>query len=381
MTEDDHGWWQERAIVHVDMDAFFAAVEQRDHPELAGRPVVIGGDPRSRGVVSTASYEARKFGIHSAMPVREAQRRCPDAVFLPANHARYRAVSRQIRDIMAAFSSIIEPLSIDEAFLDVSGRDPVAVARAIKQRIRRETGLTASVGVSYNKFLAKLASDMDKPDGLTVISPDRARRLLPTLPVQRLWGVGPRTRESLEALQIETIGDLLAADPAGLRPIFGRRLPQMLDMARGIDHRPVETSREVHSISEETTFPYDVSDPRLLWRHLKTFARNLETALRRQGLRGRTVVVKVRYSDFQTITRSSTSPLATDGARQIAARAANLLARIDLSRRIRLIGLGVAGLEESHTPQQMAFEFMDQIDLLLPTGRRGSSGTPRGRRH
>ncbi|WP_273378442.1 DNA polymerase IV [Symbiobacterium thermophilum] len=342
-------------VIHLDMDAFFASIEQRDNPRLRGKPVIVGGSPNSRGVVSTCSYEARRFGVRSAMPSREALRLCPQAVFIRPNHAKYAAVGRQVRAIMRRFTDVIEPLSIDEAFLDVSGQDAVRVARELKEAIRAELHLTGSAGVSYCKFLAKLASDMQKPDGLTVITWERAQELLPTLPVRKLWGVGPASEQALHALGIYTCGDLLAYDPNTLRKHFGKRADELILLARGIDPRPVVPYREAKSIGEENTFPVDQTDREYLSRLLERYADNLAEELRRQGLYARTVTVKIKWNvfveggpkggDFLQITRSQTLPMPTNDARTIGRVAREIFARVEWEgRKVRLLGLSVHNL-------------------------------------
>jgi DNA polymerase-4 len=339
-------------VIHLDMDAFFAAVEQRDNPRLRGKPVIVGGSPNARGVVSTCSYEARAFGVRSAMPSREALRLCPHAIFLRPNFTKYAEVSRQIRAIMARYTEKIEPMSLDEAYLDVSGQDAVAVGRQLKEAIRRELRLTASVGVSYCKFLAKLASDMDKPDGFTVITWERAQELLPTLPVRRLWGVGPASEQALRAVGIETCGDILRFDPEVLRRHFGRRADELILLARGIDPRPVVVHHEVKSIGEENTFPHDQSDREYLARLLDQYADRLAGELKRHGLYCRTITVKIKWNvfvergarggDFLTITRSHTLPFPTADAAEIARTAREIFARVEWAgRKVRLLGLSL----------------------------------------
>lgn len=339
-------------VLHLDMDAFFAAVEQRDNPRLRGKPVVVGGSPSSRGVVSTCSYEARKFGVRSAMPSREALRLCPQAVFIRPNIAKYAEVGRQVREIMRRYTQVIEPMSIDEAYLDVSGQDAIAVARALKEAIRTELRLTASVGISYCKFLAKMASDMEKPDGLTVVTWERAQELLPPLPVRRIHGVGPASEQALKALGINTVGDLLAYDPDVLRKHFGRRADELIMLARGIDPRPVVTSHEAKSIGEENTFPVDQTDRVHLANLLQQYAHNLAAELKRQQLAARTVTVKIKWNvfieggpkggDFQQITRSHTLAMPTDDPGEIARVAREIFYRVDFEgRKVRLLGLSV----------------------------------------
>lgn len=342
-------------VIHLDMDAFFASIEQRDNPHLRGKPVIVGGFPNSRGVVSTCSYEARRFGVRSAMPSREALRRCPQAIFIRPNHAKYAEVGRQVRAIMRRFTDVIEPLSIDEAFLDVSGQDAVHVARELKAAIKAELQLTGSAGVSYCKFLAKLASDMQKPDGLTVITWERAQQLLPTLPVRRLWGVGPATEQALNALGIFTCRDLLAYDLETLRKHFGKRADELVELARGIDPSPVVPYRETKSIGEENTFPVDQTDRAYLMELLERYADNLAAELQRQGLAARTVTVKIKWNvfvergpkegDFLQITRSQTLPMPTSDARTIGRVAREIFSRVEWEgRKVRLLGLSVHNL-------------------------------------
>jgi len=346
---------QDLWVIHLDMDAFFAAIEQRDNPHLRGKPVVVGGPPNSRGVVSTCSYEARRFGIRSAMPSWEAARLCPQAIFIRPNMAKYQAVSRQIRAIMRRYTEIIEPMSVDEAYLDVSGKDALAVGRAIKEDIRRELQLTASVGISYCKFLAKIASDMDKPDGFTVITPERAREMLPSLPVRRLYGVGPATEQLLSSLGIRTCGDLLRYDPEVLRRHLGRRADELILLAQGIDPRPVEPHHEIKSIGEENTFPTDQSDPVYLAGLLDQYAARLAAELQRRRMACRTVTVKIKWNcfvpggskggSFLTITRSQTLPVPTADPAVIARTAREIFSRVDWEgRKVRLLGMSVHNL-------------------------------------
>lgn len=339
-------------VLHLDMDAFFAAVEQRDNPRLQGKPIVIGGSPNSRGVVSTCSYEARRFGVRSAMPSREALRLCPQAVFLRPNMAKYSEVGRQVRQIMHRFTDQIEPMSIDEAYLDVAGQDALAVGRALKEAIQRELRLTASVGVSYCKFLAKMASDMEKPNGFTVITWERAQELLPPLPVRRIHGVGPASEQALKALGITTCADLLAYDQELLRKRFGRRADELALLAQGIDPRPVMPRSEAKSIGEENTFPVDQTDRAHLAGLLEQYARNLSADLQRQQLAARTVTVKIKWNvfveggprggDFRQITRSQSLAMPTNDPAAIGRAAREIFARVDWEgRKVRLLGLSV----------------------------------------
>lgn len=339
-------------VMHLDMDAFFAAVEQRDNPRLRGRPVVVGGNPNSRGVVSTCSYEARKFGVRSAMPAREALRLCPQAIFVRPNMAKYGAVSREIRAIMLRYTDRIEPVSVDEAYLDVTGKDALAIGRAIKEAIRKDLRLTASVGISYCKFLAKMASDMEKPDGFTVIDWERAQELLPTLPVRRLHGVGPASEQALKALGIITCGDVLRYDADVLRKHFGRRADELRLLASGIDLRPVVIDHEMKSVGEENTFAYDQTDRAHLSGLLGQYAESLAADLKRHELACRTVTVKIKWNqfieggpkggDFLTITRSQTLPSPTTDGAEIGRTAREIFGRIDFEgRKVRLLGLSL----------------------------------------
>jgi DNA polymerase-4 len=334
----------------MDMDAFFASVEQRDNPRLRGKPVIVGGSPNSRGVVSTCSYEARKFGVHSAMPSREALRLCPQAIFVTSHFDKYTSVSRQIREIMLRFTDSIEPLSLDEAFMDVSGKDAIAIGRALKETVWRETHLTASVGISYCKFLAKIASDMDKPNGFTVVDWERAQRMLPDMPVRKLWGVGPASEQALKKLGIETCGDLLRHDPEVLRRHYGRRADELILLAQGIDFRGVETSHEMKSVGEETTFPHDQTDRAYLAGLLEQMAGRLAPELTRHNIACRTVTVKIKWNvfleggpkggDFLTNTRSQTLTMPTNDPGEIARAAREVFARVEWEgRKIRLLGL------------------------------------------
>jgi DNA polymerase-4 len=337
-----------RKILHIDLDAFYPAVEVLDEPELAGKQVIVGGLGR-RGVVSSASYEARELGVHSAMPMAEARRRCPDATYLKPRFSRYRELSRQVFAIYHAWSEQVEPLSLDEAYLDVSGHlsSPVEIAKSIRTSIHRKTGLTASAGVSYNKFLAKLASDFDKPDGLTVISPTEAVEFLRALPVDKLWGVGPATAEKLIEAGYSTIGEIARAEPGALTGLIGRGGKQVWDFAHGRDNRPVERPSRPKSISEETTYERDLPAWDEAWPSLVKFTEDIGESLGRWSLSARTVILKVRFHDFTTITRSFTSGDWVRGSEDILAAAKVLVRRVALDgRRIRLVGLGVSNLAD-----------------------------------
>ena len=355
-----------RKIIHIDMDAFFASVEQRDHPELRGRPVIVGGSAAERGVVSTASYEARKFGIHSAMPTARALRLCPQGVFLPCDFARYRATARIIRAIFLRYTSLVEPVSIDEAYLDVtenSLNEPSAthLAAAIQQEILRETGLTASAGVSYNKFLAKVASDLRKPAGLSVIPPEEAEAFLEALPVEKFHGIGRATAAKLHGMNIRTGRDLKALDLATITAHFGKFGIFYYHIVRGIDERPVEVTDERKSVGRENTFAHDLADIRRIRRELRELAARVARDLQRLRLAGRTVTLKVRYGDFRTITRSTGTAGPADRASAIAAAALKLLERTDAGRTpVRLLGISVSNFpapEDRCRPEQLEFDF------------------------
>ena len=334
------------------MDAFYASVEQRDHPELRGKPVVVGGDPDKRGVVAAASYEARAFGIRSAMSMAKAVRLCSSLVIVHPDFARYRAVSQQVFAIFRSVTPLVEPLSLDEAYLDVTENawgEPLAthVARRIKEEIRAATGLTASAGVAPNKFLAKIASGWKKPDGLTVIAPERVEHFLQGLPVDALWGVGPVTARKLRARGIARLVDVRAADPAMLRETVGTLADWLQQLASGIDDRAVEPHHEPKSSGSENTFAHDLIDLVVIREEIDGMARDAASWLARHALFARTVTIKVRYHDFTTITRSHTAP-PTREEEAIAARAVALLARTDAGRRpVRLLGVSVHNICES----------------------------------
>ncbi|MFZ4394020.1 MAG: DNA polymerase IV [Kiritimatiellia bacterium] len=357
-----------RDILHVDMDAFFAAVEQHDHPELRGKPVIVGAPPDQRGVVSTCSYEARTFGVHSAMPSREAFRLCPQATFLPPDMPRYAAVSRQMFAIFERFTPLVEPVSIDEAFLDVTGSrrlfgEPEAIAIAIRAAIREETGLTASIGVAGNKFLAKLASESRKPDGLTVVPRDRAALLafLEPLPVGRLWGVGKVMCELLENHGIRVIGDIQRASEASLATVVGRHAAgHLMRLAFGEDDRAVETDFEEKSLSREYTFPADCRESARLHVVLRDLVDDVGRRLRETGKYAGVARLKLRWSDFQTLTRQRSFALPVCDDFTLRRMALELLDAEPLVQPVRLIGFGVSGLA-AERQEQMSF-FDDPAD-------------------
>ncbi len=353
-----------RTILHVDMDAFFASVEQLDDPSLRGRPVLVGGDG-PRGVVAAASYEARVFGCHSAMPTAIARRLCPHAVIVRGSFARYKELSSQVFEILGSVTPRVQPVSIDEAFMDVTGSvrlmgEPVEIARTIRARVLSETGLTASVGVAPNKFLAKLASDLDKPDGLVMIEPDAIQRTLDPLPVGRIWGVGQAGERKLAALGVRTIADLRALPRETLDARFGSYGQRLWRLSRGLDDRPVHTDREAKSISHERTFDQNLTDPDAVRAIILDQGEQVARRLRRHGRFARTVNVKIRFGDFETVTRSSTLESPTDRTGVIASEARALFDAWARSfRSVRLIGVGVSQLTETQG-QGSLFEQKEQ---------------------
>src|SRR5687767_7511887 len=341
-----------RRIVHLDMDAFYASVEQRDDPRLRDRPVAVGGQPESRGVVAAASYEARVFGVRSAMPMSRAVRLCPDLVIVRPDFERYRQVSAQVMEILRACTPLVEPLSLDEAYLDVTENawgEPLgsSVAKRLKQEIRERTGLTASAGVAPNKFLAKIASGYRKPDGLTVIAPERVESFLQELPVEALWGVGPVTARKLRTIGLEKLVQVRTVDMDLLRQTVGGLADWLRQLSHGDDPRPVEPHRESKSSSTENTYAEDLTSLERIREELDRMARENAQWLSRSGLAARTVTIKVRYGDFKTVTRSHTLSVATDDPDLLASWAVELLARTEAGARpVRLLGVRVQGLVE-----------------------------------
>jgi DNA polymerase-4 len=370
-----------RKIVHVDMDAFFASVEQRDFPHLKGLPVVVGGSHERRGVVAAASYEARKFGIHSAMSMAEAGRRCPHLQRQPVRMQVYLEVSRQIREIFARYTDRIEPLSIDEAFLDLTATceqqqtTATRLAHRLKSEIFTETGLTASAGVAPNKFLAKVASDMRKPDGLTVVLPDAVQQFLDPLPVRKIWGVGPATAERLARLEIHTIAQLRALSLERALELFGKSGLLYYHLARGQDQRPVACREQARSISTERTFPQDIRDADALHQELDRMACDVAKGCKDSKVSGYTVVLKLRYEDFSTITRSQTLAAPTRCAERILDVGKSLLEKTDFRiRPVRLLGIGLGGLLGDDRPRQLSlFPELAEADSddRRSTGQRG----------
>ena len=358
--------------MHVDMDAFFASIEQLDHPEYKGHPVIVGG-LSSRGVVATCSYEARKFGVHSAMPISRAKKLCPDGIYVYPRMDRYKEVSYQIFSIMKEFTPHIEPLSIDEAFLEVSGMStmysgPKALGRAIKDRVFEETGLIISAGLAPNKFLAKLASDLDKPDGLVVIPYGREKEILAPLPIKRIWGVGPRTEKILKTGGFHLMRHIQALpDESSLIPLVGNQARRIWELANGIDDRPVETDRKIQSIGAEETYEEDLTDGSAIELEFRYFANRLSKRLRKRNLLGHTVSIKVRYDDFTTVSRQKRLDTPSDHEHVFFETALLLwnklmqdktsgLTFMDPPGPIRLLGLTVSGLDEEVPMQDSLFE-------------------------
>ena len=348
-----------RHIIHADLDAFYAAVEQLDNPELLGKPVLVGGRPEGRGVVATASYEAREFGVHSAMPMRSAVRLCPQGIIVPPRFERYREFSRRVMEIFHSLTDVVEPLSLDEAYLDITdpveaGQAPLAMALDLKSRVREETGLTLSVGVAASKSVAKIASDLNKPDGLVVVPPGEDRDFLAPLPVAKLWGIGPKTAQRLNREGIHTIGDL-ASQPFGwFQARFGLRALSLQAKALGQDRELVHTERETKSVSAENTFATDLAETDLLQAELARLAARVARHLEGKDLRGKTVTVKARLADFTTFTRQTTLGSLTQSEATISDTAWRLLSsELTPGRSFRLLGVGVSGfghVEEMQLP-------------------------------
>ena len=359
-------------ILHVDLDAFFAAVEQRDKPSLRGKPVVVGGTG-PRGVVATASYEARAFGVGSAMPTAEARRRCPNAAYLCGRFAAYRGVSEVVMDVLRQASPLVEPVSLDEAYVDLTPEHPepdvaetTRLAECLRARIRERTGLSASVGAGTSKLVAKVASDLRKPDALTVVAPGEEAAMLAPLPARRLPGIGPATQERLRRRGLATVAQLAALEADDLVELLGQAHGRAVHAAaRGIDDRAVVPEREAKSVSAEETFPTDLTDTRLLADHVRRLTGIVAQRLLGQGISGRTVTVKLRRYDFTTITRSTTLQQPTDSEREIAAAATALLSGVDTSDGVRLLGVGVSGLTE-YTQQDLLGELPWSADEESP---------------
>ena len=351
-----------RYILHIDMDAFYASVEQRDNPALKGKPVLVGATAEERGVVAACSYAARKFGIHSAMPMSQAVRRCPHAVILPVRMSRYVEISRQIRKIFLNYTPDIEPISIDEAFLDVSGcislfGSAETIGRKLKAEIKEQTGLTASVGIAPNKFLAKLASDLNKPDGFVVITEDNKQAVIDPLPVSRIWGIGKVTTSALNVKGIHTIKQLRNTSPHILKTVLGNQAEDLLKLARGIDGRQVEVDTEAKSISAEETFATDIRDKETLMGVLLHQIEEVSQRLRAEALQARTLTLKFRYAGFKTVTRSCTLDQPTNTTQCLLSEASDIFDRWYRTSGgpLRLLGFGTSGLSPAGSGQQSLF--------------------------
>jgi len=353
MSEHEKKEKPDRVILHVDMDAFYASIEQLDDPNLKGRPVIVGADPRQglgRGVVAACSYEARKFGVRSALPISRAWKLCPEGAYVRPRMERYVEVSHEVMEVLRRFTNLVEPLSIDEAFLDVTGSTtlfgaPIQIARAVKKQIREATGLTASAGVAPNKFLAKIASDLKKPDGLVVVDPDGVQAFLDDLPISRLWGVGPKTEVRLREMGLHTIGAVRARRQEDLTQALGNNMGAHLhQLAMGSDDRPVVPNWEPKSISNETTFEEDTRDRELLVKTIRRLAESVGRRLRRDNYRARKVTLKVRLEPFETHTRQVSLKRPVDTDEEIIRLALSLFDQFSLERRIRLIGVGTGDI-------------------------------------
>ena len=348
-----------RSIIHLDMDAFYPAVEALDDPELKGKPVIVRGG-RERGVVSSASYEARKFGVHSAQPMATAMRLCPKGIFRPVRMSRYKEISGQVFEIFHRFTPLVEPLSIDEAFLDVTGSErllgrPEDIAKKIKQTVLEETGLTVSAGVAPSKFVAKIASDIDKPDGLTVVRPHGVRDFLDPLPIKKMWGAGKVTQEALARLNVRTFRDLSQMPVEILEQRFGKQGLKMQELALGIDERDVTPDRDAKSMGHEETFATDIADMDLARKELLSLSNRVARRLRLNSVTGKTVTLKVKYSDFVQITRSTTLPKSTDDGQEIYAVVLSLLEKTQVGKRpVRLLGVSLSQLSFFNSEGQLS---------------------------
>jgi len=356
---------QSKHIIHFDMDAFYPSVEILDNPALKGRPVIVGGG-KERGVVSSASYEARRFGVHSAQPVAKAKRLCPDGVFLPVRMSRYQEISKQVFEIFCRFTPLVEPLSIDEAFLDVTGSirlfgQPEDIAKQIKQIVLTETGLTVSAGVAPSKFVAKIASDIDKPDGLTVVHPNGVRDFLDPLPVKKMWGVGKVTQLSLSHLNIHTFRELRQTPVKVLEKKIGKHGVKIHLLAMGIDERDVIPDHDVKSIGHEQTFSQDIISLNPAQKELLALSNKVARRMRHKGLKGKTITLKVKYFDFVQITRSATLPKSIDDGFEMYSVACRLLKKTEITKKpIRLLGISLSQLSFSGIGTQLSLFDQDQ---------------------
>ncbi len=363
-----------QSILHVDMDAFYASVEQLDHPEYKGKPVIVGADPKSgagRGVVAACSYEARKFGVRSALPISRAWKLCPSGVYVRPRMERYAEVSHQVMDVFSHFTDLVEPLSIDEAFLDITGSvallgAPDHIARSIKQEIRESTGLTASVGLAPNKFVAKIASDLKKPDGLVIVKEGEIETFLRDLPISRLWGVGPKTEARLHEMGFRTIGQIAATSRDSLVRSLGSLGEHLYQLSRGNDRRAVVSGWDAKSISSETTFDEDTNDRDFLLRTILDLSDQVAARLRKDGSRARKVTLKLRYSNFSTHTRQHSLSTLLQTGEEIAAVARSLFAQFPLDRKIRLIGVSAGDLRrDGDDPRQLSLFAQSEVKEKL----------------
>ena len=371
----------QRIVLHLDMDAFYAAVEQLDHPAYRGKPVVVGADPKAgtgRGVVSTASYEARKYGIHSAMPISQAYRRCPQAIFVFPRFERYTAISRQVMNILKDFSPQLAQISIDEAFIDITQTanfhgGAKALAEKLKARIKNETGLTASVGVAPNMFLAKVASDLQKPDGLTICAAGQEKTFLAPLPIKKLWGVGPKTEAHLQKMGFTNIGQLAQCSQKALADRLGKWGAHLWELANGVDERPVEDWGPRKSISQEHTYDQDVADSQVVEKTIWRIADNLGADMRQADLKGRVLTLKIRLEGFETFTRQRRLPEFTNDAETMRQLALELFRQFDRKgKKVRLIGIGMSHLNNVGGEQLSLFQTeeqgrRDQVSNLIDT--------------
>ena len=354
-------------ILHIDMDAFYASVEQLDNPWLKGKCVIVGGTS-NRGVVSASSYEARRFGVRSAMPIFQARQKCPDGVFIPPRMVRYKEVSKKIMAILRGFSPQVEVVSIDEAYMDISGSqrlhgNPEAVARDIKHTIKQELGLTCSVGVAPVKFLAKVASDMDKPDGLTIIQPQEMAQFIESLPIQKVAGVGKKTYLRLASMGIKTLGDVNKFAPKMLLDRLGKFGQRLMELASGNDHATVTPWSPHKSVSSERTLGEDTRDKQLLHTYLLKQSEEVARQLRKTGVKAKTITLKIKHADFKQYTRSKTISTPTRSSETIYQHAAGLLDNYELTQKIRLIGVGTSGFQSAGQPVQLGlFEAVEQSD-------------------
>ncbi|ADQ15039.1 DNA polymerase IV [Halanaerobium hydrogeniformans] len=353
----------ELRVIHADMDAFFAAVEMRENPDMKGKAVIIGGKSLSnRGVVSTASYKAREYGIHSAMPIAQAKKLCPDGIYLPARHTLYKQVSKEVFFILNKYTPLIEKISIDEAFLDIKGcqrlyGSPLKIAKTIKKDVKDTTDLTISIGLSVNKFLAKLASDFEKPDGLTVIEAAEIKKIMAGLDIKKIWGIGDSFAKKLNELGIKKVKDIWPYSLEELKNRFGKAGVKIFYLSRGIDNREVESQSEIKSISHEETFAENIEDSEQLLAYLLKMSEKISFRLHSNSLSGNTVFIKVRYADFKTLNRQKSFKFSLDSTKNIYKIAQELIDKDDLfDKPVRLLGIGVSNLHDSQQKQLNLFE-------------------------